>query len=170
MEHRLNWGEYFMLNAHLISMRSTCDRLRVGAVIVKNKRIVATGYNGSVSGSSHCIDDGCYVDGGHCIRTIHAESNALLQCSKFGISTEGTELYVTHFPCVKCTKEIIQAGIKKIYYSTDYKNHDYSYQLLKDAGIMAIQMDSQVDFGTYAADTEEGTSGHLTWFFARGGE
>lgn len=127
---RINWHEYFMAQAMLLSLRSTCERLSVGATIVKDNRIIAGGYNGSVSGEVHCVDEGCYVEDGHCIRTIHAEINGLLQCSKFGVSTEGASVYVTHFPCVNCTKSLIQAGIKNIFYRADYKNHPYAIELL----------------------------------------
>ena len=88
-----------------------------------------------MSGEDHCIDVGCYIEGGHCIRTIHAEINALLQCSKFGASTEGASVYVTHFPCVHCTKAMIQAGVQNIYYAEDYKNHPYSIELLDKTGV-----------------------------------
>ncbi|MCE4956168.1 ComE operon protein 2 [Macrococcoides caseolyticum] len=132
---RIQWKEYFMAQSQLLALRSTCTRLSVGATIVKDNRVIAGGYNGSVSGEVHCIDEGCYIENGHCIRTIHAEMNALLQCAKMGVSTEGAEIYVTHFPCIHCTKSIIQAGIKKIYYANDYKNHPYAIELLEKAGI-----------------------------------
>ena len=86
---RISWDEYFMAQSHLLSLRSTCSRLSVGATIVKDKRIIAGGYNGSIKGDEHCIDVGCKVIEGHCVRTIHAEINAILQCSKFGVCTEG---------------------------------------------------------------------------------
>ncbi|QYA41566.1 ComE operon protein 2 [Macrococcoides bohemicum] len=132
---RIQWKEYFMAQSQLLALRSTCTRLSVGATIVKDNRVIAGGYNGSVSGEVHCIDEGCYIENSHCIRTIHAEMNALLQCSKMGVSTEGADIYVTHFPCMHCTKSIIQAGIKKIYYANDYKNHPYAIELLKKANI-----------------------------------
>lgn len=132
---RISWHQYFMAQSHLLALRSTCQRLMVGATIVRDKRIIAGGYNGSVSGSVHCIDDGCYVVDGHCVRTIHAEMNAILQCAKFGVPTEGTEIYVTHFPCLNCTKAIIQSGIKTIYYAEDYRNHSYAIELLDEAGV-----------------------------------
>lgn len=132
---RIQWKEYFMAQSQLLALRSTCIRLSVGATIVKDNRVIAGGYNGSVSGEVHCIDEGCYIENSHCIRTIHAEMNALLQCSKMGVSTEGADIYVTHFPCIHCTKSIIQAGIKKIYYANDYKNHPYAIELLKKANI-----------------------------------
>ncbi|TDM42615.1 ComE operon protein 2 [Macrococcoides goetzii] len=138
---RIQWKEYFMAQSQLLALRSTCTRLSVGATIVKDNRVIAGGYNGSVSGEVHCIDEGCYIENGHCIRTIHAEMNALLQCSKMGVSTEGADIYVTHFPCIHCTKSIIQAGIKKIYYANDYKNHPYAIELLKKANIDAEKIE-----------------------------
>ena len=98
MTNRLSWQDYFMANAELISKRSTCDRAFVGAVLVKDKRIIATGYNGGVSEADNCNEVGHYMEDGHCIRTVHAEMNALIQCAKEGISTKNTEIYVTHFP------------------------------------------------------------------------
>lgn len=138
---RIDWHEYFLAQSHLLSLRSTCERLKVGATIVKDNRVIAGGYNGSVSGEDHCIDVGCLVEGGHCIRTIHAEINALLQCSKFGVSTEGASVYVTHFPCVHCTKSLIQAGISNIFYAKDYKNHEYALYLLNKTGVHFERID-----------------------------
>jgi len=132
---RISWDEYFMAQAHLLALRSTCTRLSVGATIVRDKRIIAGGYNGSVSGDVHCIDEGCYVVDDHCVRTIHAEVNALLQCAKFGIPTHGAEIYVTHFPCLHCSKAIVQAGIKAVYYASDYKNDPYALELYQNAGV-----------------------------------
>ncbi|WP_106497087.1 ComE operon protein 2 [Lentibacillus sp. Marseille-P4043] len=132
---RISWDQYFMAQSHLLALRSTCTRLMVGATIVRDKRIIAGGYNGSVSGGVHCIDEGCYVIDGHCVRTVHAEANALLQCAKFGVPTDGAELYVTHFPCLQCCKQIIQSGIKSVYYAEDYKNHPYAIDLFKEAGV-----------------------------------
>ncbi|KMK76650.1 ComE operon protein 2 [Alkalihalobacillus pseudalcaliphilus] len=138
---RISWNQYFMAQSQLLSLRSTCTRLMVGATVVRDKRIIAGGYNGSVSGGDHCVDKGCYVVDNHCIRTIHAEINALLQCAKFGVPTEGAEIYVTHFPCVHCSKALIQAGIKKVYYDTDYKNHPYALELFEQAGIEVEQVE-----------------------------
>ncbi|WP_347862710.1 ComE operon protein 2 [Salimicrobium sp. PL1-032A] len=141
---RIAWDQYFMAQANLLKSRSTCERLAVGAVIVRDKRMIAGGYNGSVTGGVHCIDEGCYVVDGHCIRTIHAEMNALLQCAKFGVATDGAEIYVTHFPCVHCTKAIIQAGIRSVYYSEDYKNHPYAIDILNQAGVHTEKVPSTV--------------------------
>ncbi|UTR07913.1 ComE operon protein 2 [Alkalihalobacillus sp. LMS6] len=138
---RISWDLYFMSQSQLLSLRSTCPRLKVGATIVREKRIIAGGYNGSVSGSDHCLDHGCYVVDGHCIRTVHAEVNALLQCAKFGVPTKGAEIYITHFPCVHCAKSLIQAGISKVHYAKDYKNQPYAEQLFAEAGIDCIEVE-----------------------------
>lgn len=137
---RIQWNQYFMAQSYLLSQRSTCNRLAVGATIVRDKRIIAGGYNGSIAGGDHCLDVGCYVVDNHCVRTIHAEMNAILQCAKFGVATEGAEIYVTHFPCLQCTKGIIQAGIKTIYYSEDYKNHPFALELLEQADVEVVQV------------------------------
>ncbi|OEH84352.1 ComE operon protein 2 [Desulfuribacillus stibiiarsenatis] len=135
MGERISWDEYFMTQAKILALRSTCERLSVGAVIVKDRRTIAGGYNGSIIGDEHCIDVGCKVVDNHCVRTIHAEINALLQCAKFGVSTEEAEVYVTHFPCLNCAKALIQAGIKGVYWEKDYKNSEYAIELFQKAGV-----------------------------------
>ncbi|HLS22480.1 MAG TPA: ComE operon protein 2 [Pseudogracilibacillus sp.] len=137
---RISWHEYFLSQAKLISLRSTCTRLSVGAILVRNNRLIASGYNGSVDDSSHCIDEGCLIVDNHCVRTVHAEMNALLQCARFGVATDETTLYVTHFPCLHCTKHLIQAGIKEIFYEHDYRNNDTAIQLLEEANIPVTQV------------------------------
>ncbi len=139
----------FMAQSHLLALRSTCTRLSVGATIVRDKRIIAGGYNGSISGDDHCIDKGCYVVDNHCVRTVHAEVNALLQCAKYGTPTNGADIYVTHFPCLPCTKSIIQSGIKNLFYATDYKNDPYALELLEQAGVNVVQVpfdERKIDF------------------------
>lgn len=146
---RISWDQYFMAQSHLLALRSTCTRLTVGATIVRDKRIIAGGYNGSIAGGDHCIDKGCYVIDHHCVRTIHAEMNALLQCAKFGVPTSESEIYVTHFPCLQCCKAIIQAGIKTVYYAEDYKNHPYAIELFKQANVKVEKVElteSVIDF------------------------
>lgn len=132
---RLSWTEYFSLQAVIASSRSTCERAYVGAVIVKNKRVIATGYNGSVHSDDHCIDVGHHLIDGHCVRTVHAEVNAITQCAKYGIETDDSELFVTHFPCLNCTKSLIQAGIRKVNYLNDYRVDEYAKELLTKANI-----------------------------------
>lgn len=115
---RKSWDEYFMQIAFQVAERSTCSRRRVGAIVVKDKRIKATGYNGSPSGLPHCIDEGCYLHEGHCLRCIHAEPNALLECSPS--ERNGATLYCTDYPCAECQKLIITCGIAKIVFARDY--------------------------------------------------
>ena len=146
MKKRIDWDQYFMVQAALLASRSTCKRLSVGAVLVRDKRIIAGGYNGSVSGDDHCIDEGCYQRDGHCVRTIHAEMNAILQCARFGMSTDGASLYVTDFPCLQCTKSLLQAGIKEINYIRNYHNDDYAMKLikLKNVRLRQINLDQDI--------------------------
>jgi dCMP deaminase len=139
--NRISWDQYYMAQSHLLALRSTCTRLAVGATIVRDKRIIAGGYNGAISGGTHCIDEGCYVIDNHCVRTIHAEMNAIIQCAKFGVPTEGAEIYVTHFPCLQCCKGIIQSGIKAVYYAVDYKNNPYAIELFKQANVKVEQVE-----------------------------
>lgn len=145
MTLRISWHEYFMAQAKLISLRGTCSRLYVGSVITRDRRVIAGGYNGSISGDAHCLDVGCKVIDGHCVRTIHAEQNALMQCSKFGVPTNGAEIYVTHFPCLHCTKLIIQAGIEHIYYEHPYRIDEYAVQLLSQAGVGTTQIEVDIE-------------------------
>ncbi|MCT2343243.1 ComE operon protein 2 [Niallia taxi] len=140
---RLSWNEYFMAQSELLALRSTCTRLAVGATIVRDKRIIAGGYNGSIAGGVHCMDEGCYVIDHHCVRTIHAEMNAILQCAKFGVATASADIYVTHFPCLQCCKAIVQAGIKTVYYEHDYKNHPYAIELFKQAKVHVEKVEKQ---------------------------
>lgn len=146
MKKRIPWTEYFMAQSLLLSARSTCERLAVGATITRDKRVISGGYNGSVSGSPHCCDVGCLMEDGHCLRTVHAEMNALLQCAKFGVKTDGAEIYVTHFPCLPCSKALIQAGIKKVFYLHDYANHPYAEELFFEAGVAVEQVQLPDDF------------------------
>ncbi|MEK4230067.1 ComE operon protein 2 [Solibacillus sp. FSL H8-0538] len=146
---RITWDQFFMAQSHLLALRSTCARLAVGATIVREKRIIAGGYNGSISGDEHCNEQGCYVIDNHCVRTVHAETNALLQCAKYGTPANGADLYVTHFPCLPCTKTIIQAGIKNVYYAKDYKNNPYAMELFAKANVNVVQVpfnETKIDF------------------------
>jgi dCMP deaminase len=140
MDNRIDWDQYFMTQATLLSLRSTCTRLSVGAIIVRDRRVIAGGYNGAVSGDVHCIDEGCYLVDGHCVRTIHAEMNAVLQCAKLGVVTDGAEVYVTDFPCLQCTKMLLQAGIVKINYLRNYHNDQYAVELLKRKNVEIKQI------------------------------
>ena len=118
---RPDWDEYFLNIASTVATRSTCDRAAVGAVIVRDKRILATGFNGSPAGLPHCDDVGHLMVDGHCVRTTHAEANAIIQAALHGTSTNGAVCYVTHYPCLGCTKMLINAGIKTIIYLNNYR-------------------------------------------------
>ena len=119
---RPSWDEYFLKLAMLVSERATCPRMHVGCVLVRDKRILATGYNGSIAGQPHCDDVGCLIVDNHCVRTIHAEMNAIIQCAIHGVSTKGATAYITNMPCTTCSKALIGAGIKEIVIFSDY--HD----------------------------------------------
>lgn len=104
----------------LVSERATCPRMHCGCVLVRDRQILSTGYNGSIPGDVHCEDEGCYIVDNHCIRTIHAEMNAILQCSSHGINTKGSTAYVTNMPCTNCAKALVTAGVKEIVVFSDY--------------------------------------------------
>lgn len=137
---RKSWTSYFMEITEMVATRSTCDRAFVGCTLVnKDNRIVSTGYNGSVAGNPHCDEVGHVLRDGHCIATIHAEMNAILYCAKEGISVKGATAYITHFPCLNCTKALIQAGIAKIVYKHDYRIDDYALELFRKNDIEVLK-------------------------------
>lgn len=124
-----------MAIAKLVATRSTCDRLQAGAVLVKNKRIISTGYNGSPPGLPHCDDAGHLLEEGHCVRTIHGEHNAILQAATIpGASTEGSIMYTKYNPCIHCAKYVVAAGIKRIVIGKLYRG-EAAVQYLKTAGL-----------------------------------
>ena len=131
---RVSWEKYFMNIAQEVSTRSTCDRKHVGAVIVRKKTILSTGYNGSIKGLSHCSDVGCEMIDGHCVRTTHAEANAIVQAAKNGARIDNAEIFVTASPCYNCFKLIANAGIKRIYYNEFYRD-ERIIEHAKNAGI-----------------------------------
>lgn len=139
---RPSWPEYFMAITKLVATRSTCLRRHVGAILVKDKRILASGYNGAPSGLKHCEEVGCLradssIPSGErheLCRGLHAEQNAIIQAANHGISIKGSILYCTNKPCVICTKMIINAGIKKIYYEEGYDD-SLSDRMLAEAGL-----------------------------------
>jgi dCMP deaminase len=136
---RPDWNSYFMKIAYAISERSTCDRALVGCVLVTDKRILTSGFNGSPSGLEHCDEIGHLMVDGHCVRTIHAETNAIIQAALHGVSTKGATCYVTHFPCINCTKALINAGISRIVYSVSYRTDENAMAFLKTADIEIAQ-------------------------------
>lgn len=137
--YRPSWDDYFMAIAKIISSRGTCDRLYAGSVLVKDNRIISTGYNGSPPGLPHCNDVGHLLEEGHCVRTIHGEHNAILQAAVQGsTSTKGSTMYTKYSPCIHCTKYVIAAGVKRVVIGKIYRN-DKATEMLKEAGV-------QVDF------------------------
>jgi dCMP deaminase len=144
---RPSWDEYFMRIAMLASTRSTCLRRQVGAVIVKDKKVVATGYNGAPSGLKHCLDIGCLreemgIPSGQrheLCRAIHAEQNAIIQAATSGVSIKGGILYSTTFPCILCAKMLVNSGIHEIYISEGYPD-ELSKQILDEAGVVVHRL------------------------------
>lgn len=139
MADRPSWDTYFIQIAHLVATRATCPRRSVGAVIVRDKRILATGYNGAPAGLPHCPPEGDQHDwprgcmmAGHCVRSLHAEQNCLLQAAKIGVASDGATMYVTCQPCNTCAKMIINAGVARVIYEGDYPD-DFSQELFKNS-------------------------------------
>lgn len=139
---RKSWHEYFMDQTESIKDRATCDRLHVGCVLVKDNRLIATGYNGSISGHDHCDEVGHLEveENGKvgCRRVVHSEHNAILQCAKYGIATNGATAYVTHYPCPDCMKALNQAGIKTVYYK-HYYAHRYENNFHEGMEVISIE-------------------------------
>ncbi|MBC7329753.1 dCMP deaminase family protein [bacterium] len=144
---RPSWDEYFMQIARVVATRSTCLRRQVGAVLVKEKRILTTGYNGAPRGLPHCLEVGCLreqlgIPSGErqeLCRGLHAEQNAIIQAAYYGVSIEGATLYCTHQPCITCAKMLINAGIKKIIFEAPYPD-ELAEQMLKEAGVELIKI------------------------------
>lgn len=142
IKKRPSWDEYFMRIAYLVAERSTCLRRSVGCVIIKDKRILSTGYNGAPSNVPHCIKAGCLreklnVPSGErheLCRGLHGEQNAIIQAAKIGVSIEGAVIYITNYPCFICSKQIINAGIKEVVYANFY-NDKLSKKILEEAKI-----------------------------------
>ena len=143
MSRRPSWDEYFMTITRQVAERSTCQRAKVGAVIVRDRNILATGYNGSPAGLPHCLDIGCLIyrsqtPGGeveeNCFRTIHAEINAIAQAAKNGASIRDADIYITHTPCIHCLKVLINTGIRRVFYEHEYKLHTLD-ELLRHTGV-----------------------------------
>ena len=131
---RPSWDGYFMQITFQVAKRSTCPRASVGAVIVRDKRILTTGYNGAPTGLPHCTEVGCLMVNGHCVRTLHAEQNAIIQGALHGVDVSNSTIYVTHQPCLVCAKMIINAGIERIVYTGHYPD-ETARGFLEKAGV-----------------------------------
>jgi dCMP deaminase len=119
---RVSWDEYFMNIARTVATRATCDRKFVGAVIVRDRIILATGYNGSIRGLPHCDEEGHLMEDGHCVRTVHAEANAIVQAARSGVRIDGADCYVTASPCWGCFRLLANAGIGRIVFGEFYRD------------------------------------------------
>ncbi len=133
---RTSWDAYFMNIAREVATRATCDRKHVGALIVRDKCILATGYNGSIRGLEHCDNAGHMMDDGHCVRTIHAEANAIIQAARHGTSIEGASIYVTASPCWNCFKMVANAGFRRIVFGEFYRDE----RIFKNAKRLEIEL------------------------------
>ncbi len=139
-DNRPSWDTYFMRIAAEVAQRSTCTRANVGAVVTKDKRILTTGYNGAPRGLPHCLEVGCLMVDGHCVRTIHAEQNALLQGALHGVALAGGTVYVTHQPCLNCAKMIINAGIVRVVFTKAYLD-PIAEEFLREAGVELVRFE-----------------------------
>ncbi len=136
---RPSWDEYFLKLAMLASERATCPRMHCGCVLVKDRFVLATGYNGSLPGQPHCEDVGCLIVDNHCVRTNHAEMNALIQAARHGVNTTGATAYITNMSCTTCAKALIAAGIKRVVVFSDF--HDtLATQFYSDAGVEIVKL------------------------------
>jgi dCMP deaminase len=136
---RPSWDEYFMQIAFTVAQRSTCDRAHVGCVLVRDRRILTTGYNGAPAGLPHCDEIGHLLIDGHCVRTLHAEQNAIIQGALHGVSIVGATSYVTHQPCLTCAKMLINAGVRRVVYAGNYPD-DNSRHFLEAAGVTLVHL------------------------------
>lgn len=128
---RMDWKNYFMSLSYLIASRSSCDRLHVGCVLVKDNHVISSGYNGFLAGHPHISR----VRDNHEQATVHAEQNCIADCAKRGISTENSTAYITHYPCINCCKILLASGVKTIIYDEDYKNDNLVTELCNEANI-----------------------------------
>jgi dCMP deaminase len=146
---RASWDEYFMNIAREVAKRSTCDRKFVGAVVVRDRSILATGYNGSIKGLPHCDDEGHLMEEGHCVRTVHAEANAIVQAARNGVRIDGGDIYVTASPCWGCFRLIANAGIGRIVFGEFYRDN----KIFEFSQMLGIEL---VDLTASAAREPEG--------------
>ena len=149
MSERPSWDQYFLTITRQVAERSTCNRAKVGAVIVRDKNILVSGYNGAPAGLPHCTEVGCLIyqsktptgeSEENCYRTIHAEINAIAQAAKNGVGIRDADIYVTHTPCIHCLKVLINTGIKRIFYEKEYKLHTVS-ELLASTDVTLQKVD-----------------------------
>ena len=136
---RVSWDEYFMNIAREVATRSTCPRKFVGAVIVRDRTILSTGYNGSIRGMPHCDEIGHMMEDGHCVRTVHAEANAIVQAARNGMRLEGGDIYVTASPCFGCFKMVANSGLRRIVFGEFYRDQRI-FELSRQLGIELVHL------------------------------
>lgn len=137
---RPSWDQYFLKLAMLASERATCPRMHCGCVLVKDRFVMATGYNGSLPGQPHCEDVGCLIVENHCVRTNHAEINALIQATTHGVNVKGSTAYITNMSCTTCAKALIAAGINRVVVFSDF--HDtLATDFYTKAGVEIVKLD-----------------------------
>jgi dCMP deaminase len=136
MDRRVGWDEYFMNIARMVATRATCDRKHVGAVLVRDRTLLSTGYNGSIRGHQHCTEVGHMMEDGHCVRTVHAEANAIIQAAKNGVAIEGSDIYTTASPCWPCFKLIANSGVKRIVFGEFYRDE----RIFEHARLLGIEL------------------------------
>ena len=139
---RASWDEYFMKIAETVASRATCDRKHVGAVIERGRTILATGYNGSIADLEHCDEVGHMMEDNHCVRTIHAEANAVIQAARNGVRIEGAGIYVTASPCWQCFKMIANAGLKRVVFGEFYRDQRI-FEVARRIGIELVHLQAK---------------------------
>jgi len=157
-DDRPTWPDYFMTLAHATASRMSCDRARVGAILVDHhNQIIATGYGGAPRGVETCDDAGHVLEHEHCVRTVHAEHNCVLQAARRGIATDGSTMYTTHYPCFDCCKVIIQAGVQRVIFEIPYRVEDIrnlrAKRWMEDCGIELLSISQAIEQAELARDS-----------------
>jgi len=152
MDPRASWDEYFMNIARMVASRATCDRKHVGAVVVRDRTLLSTGYNGSIRGLAHCNEVGHMMEDNHCVRTVHAEANAIIQAAKNGVGVDGATIYTTASPCWPCFKLIANSGLRRIVFGEFYRDDRiFEHARLLDIELVELAVPPRPDLS--ATDT-----------------
>ncbi len=139
MDQRASWDEYFMNVARVVATRATCERKHVGAVLVRDRTILSTGYNGSIRGLAHCGEVGHMMEENHCVRTVHAEANAIIQAAKNGVAIEKATIYTTASPCWTCFKLVANSGVRRIVFGEFYRD-ERIFEHARELGIELVEL------------------------------
>jgi dCMP deaminase len=155
MNQRASWDDYFMRIAEVVASRATCDRKHVGAVIVRDRQLLSSGYNGSIRGLPHCDEEGHLIEDNHCVRTVHAEANAIVQAARNGVRIDGATIYVTAVPCWGCFRLIANAGLARVVYGEAYRLDE---KVVRCAAALGVELVSAIEWeeaARLAADVEQ---------------